>query len=190
MSDLRPRSLSPARERQGGDYVRRSPAVQRALALRRAALAAENSSTSTPTSGAPAGLPSQPSAPTPNGSFAEPLDGGIGFNGIAGTEPVVIPQEAIRGILQQPQDRTPGQPPSPSDGHVPNPVGTQIDPQISGAPSPTTLTQMASALGYGASGSGGGEVSASEAASQDAGFGGDTDQSKVRLDTCTTICTP
>ena len=139
MSDLRPRSLSSARDRQGGDYVRRSPAVQRALASRRAALAADGVSTSTPASGAPAGFTSQPSAPTPNGSLAEPLDGGVGFNGITGTEPTVIPQEAIRGILHQTQDRTPGQSSTPSDDHVPNPTGTQIDPQISGAPSPTTL---------------------------------------------------
>ena len=72
------RSVSPARgERQGGEGLL-SPAVQRALANRRAALAADaRIAISTPGGGVPAGALPQPSAPTPSGQPAEPLDGGV-----------------------------------------------------------------------------------------------------------------
>ena len=83
------RSVSPARgERQGGGPGLLSPQVQRALARRRAAIAAaaENPS-STPTGGAPAGALLQPSAPTPTGQLADPMDGGVSFAGDTGVGP-------------------------------------------------------------------------------------------------------
>ena len=96
----RSRSVSPARgERQGGDGLL-SPAVQRALANRRATLAAQAMlSISTPTEGAPAGALLQPSAPTPSGEPAEPLDGGVSLAGVGGSSPPNIPQQAIRSFL-------------------------------------------------------------------------------------------
>ena len=100
MKQSRSRSGSPARgERPGGDGLL-SPAVQRALANKRAALAADAMlKISTPAGGAPAGALLQPSAPTPSGEPAEPLDGGVSLAGVGGSSPPNIPQQAIRGLL-------------------------------------------------------------------------------------------
>ena len=94
------RSVSPARgERQGGEGLL-SPAVQRALANRRAALAADaRIAISTPDGGVPAGALPQPSAPTPSGQPAEPLDGGVSLAGVGDSSPPNIPQQAIRQFL-------------------------------------------------------------------------------------------
>ena len=92
--------MSPARgERQGGEGLL-SPAVQRALANRRAALAADaRIAISTPGGGVPAGTLPQPSAPTPSGQPAEPLDGGVSLAGVGDSSPPDIPQQAIRKFL-------------------------------------------------------------------------------------------
>ena len=96
----RSRSMSPASgERQGGEGLLSSPAIQRALQARRATLALAQESTSTPAGGAPAGSLLPPSAPTPDGQPASPLDGGVSLAGVAGSSPTIIPQQAIRGIL-------------------------------------------------------------------------------------------
>ena len=82
----RSRDVSPVRDvRQGGEGLL-SPAVQRVLANRRAALAADAMlAISTPGEGAPAGALSQPSAPTPSGDIAQPLDGGVSLAGVGGS---------------------------------------------------------------------------------------------------------
>ena len=92
----RSRNVSPVRdERQGGEGLL-SPAVQRVLANRRAALAADAMlAISTPVEGAPAGALPQPSAPTPSGQPAEPLDGGVSLAGVGGSSPMNISNHQI-----------------------------------------------------------------------------------------------
>ena len=120
----RSRSVSPARgERQGGDGLL-GPAVQRALSNRRAALAAEAMlSISSPAEGAGKFfLPQPPSAPTPSGEPAEPLDGGVSLAGVGGSSPPRVPQQVIRQFLGAAAS---GSRAAPGD-QVPLPIGNSF----------------------------------------------------------------
>ena len=94
------RSVSPPPGgRQDGEGLLQSPAIQRALAARRATLALAMEASTTPSGGVPAGPLPAPSAPTPSGEIAQPLDGGVSLAGVEGNSPATIPQQAIRQFL-------------------------------------------------------------------------------------------
>ena len=105
MFQNQPQDVSPdrarARARQGGGNRSLSPHLQRMRNVRQARLAAQASPD--PDEGLPAGALLDLSAPTPTTTLAEPQRGG---NGIPTTQdgrpssPATIPQEAIRGLLQ------------------------------------------------------------------------------------------
>ena len=159
--------LSPARgERQGGEGLLNSPAVLRALQNRRAILAAERLaalSASTPSGIGPAGPLLAPSAPTPAGQTADPLDGGVSLAGVSGSSPNVVPQEAIRGLLRSrdSEPRQEGQQPVPDPIEYSNLYDAlddqddDEDPSSTSSPLNPTTTQVSTGSGVSGSDEGG-----------------------------------